>query len=336
VANKVKSMGFERILRRILEYGVLAPSIYNSQPWKFSIDSQKGFIEVYPDEARARPRGLDPKQRDLYLALGSCVEYMVLAAPALGYELKEDLFPGKGLAVRLALKALPEAIPESLFSSMLVRQTHSGKYREASVEEIHLDRLRALPSFSSQEKIYFVIEKRDRQDLFRFLHEVSHEGALQSALIGEGARWVRPGDAEDGLPLGHLGLPISVKFRFAFLHYLFYQREIEEVARQTLLRQGHGIEAPAFLMMTTSNPGPPGYFNAGRWHARLALTLSEIEMASQTLHLPVTLNSTHDRLREIFEAGPLEEPVLLLRFGQPEKKNWPRTFRRAVEESFQK
>ena len=48
-------MGFERILRRLLEYGVLAPSIYNSQPWKFSIDPKRGIIGVYADEERARP-----------------------------------------------------------------------------------------------------------------------------------------------------------------------------------------------------------------------------------------------------------------------------------------
>jgi len=41
--------------------------------------------------------------------------------------------------------------------------------------------------------------------------------------------------------------------RFALLRYFGYQREIREVARQTLLRQGHGVEAPAFLLMTTQD-----------------------------------------------------------------------------------
>lgn len=327
-------MGFEKVLNRLLEYAVLAPSIYNSQPWKFALDPQRGSVDVYPDSARARPERIDPKQRDLYLALGACVEYMALAAPALGYELKEHLFPGNGVVAQLTLKALPEAMPESLFSSMLIRQTHSGKYREGLLEEIHLDRLKALPAVSAQEKIHFIMEEQERKNLIQLLHDLSHKGALQPTLIEEGARWMRPDDGEDGVPLAHIGLPLSVKVRFALLRHLFYQKEIREVARQTLLRQGHGIEAPAFLLMTTSDPSAQGHFNAGRWHARLALTLSEIELASQTLHLPVTLDAARDRLREMFKAGKSEEPILLLRFGRPETKDWPRTHRRPAPDAF--
>src|SRR5580658_5827042 len=131
-------MGFEKVLNRLLEYAVLAPSIYNSQPWKFTLDPQRGSVEVHPDSARTKPERIDPQHRDLSLALGACVEYMALAAPALGYELKEHLFPWNGVAAQLTLKALPEAMPESLFSSMLIRQTHSGRYRENALEEIHL------------------------------------------------------------------------------------------------------------------------------------------------------------------------------------------------------
>ncbi len=88
-------MSYEKIGRRLLEYAVLASSIYNSQPWKFSISASRGTIEVYPDEARARPLELDPGQRDLYLALGACLENMALAGPALGYAVQEATFSPK-------------------------------------------------------------------------------------------------------------------------------------------------------------------------------------------------------------------------------------------------
>jgi hypothetical protein len=333
-------MGFERILRRLLEYGVLAPSIYNSQPWKFSIDPKLGMIEVYPDKERAGPETLDPRRRDLYLALGACVEHMVLAAPALGYEIKEELFPDKGrseLTARLVLKALPEAVPETLFSALLTRQSHAGEYKEGSVGETHLDRLRSLQPFSTQEKIYLMTEEVDRQKLIQLLHDISHDGSGIKQMVDEGARWISPrSDGLEGLPMAHLGLPISVKVRFKALRYFGYSREIREVARQALLRQGHGIGAPAYLLMTTQNAAPQGYFNAGKWHARLALTLSEMELGSQTLHLPVFLESSHAALRQMFNAAASEEPVLLLRFGQPEKKSWPKTSRRPPDQCFLK
>jgi nitroreductase len=326
-------MGFERILGRLLEYGVLAPSLYNSQPWKFSIDPERGVIGVYADPEKV------PAGRDLYLALGACMENMVLAGPALGYEVKEELLLGDStphentLVARLTLKAATDVAPDPLFSTLLIRQTHSGKYKEESVQEIHLDRLRKLEPFSPNEKIYFITEKSALQTLLQLLHDVSHEGSQKQDLIEEGARWINPGSKPlEGLPMIHLGLPLSVKARFSVMRYFGYVREMREVARQTLLRQGHRIEAPAFLLMTTENPTPFGYFNAGRWHARIALTLSEIELAAQTLHLPMVLPSRYPRLKEIFGVSSNEEPVLLLRFGQPERKAWPRTFRRPVEQ----
>jgi hypothetical protein len=329
-------MGFEKILRRLLEYGVLAPSIYNGQPWKFSMEPNHGVIEIYADGDRARPATLDPKRRDLYLALGACLEHMVLASLALGYEIKEELFPDKvrpELAARLVLKILPESVPETLFSALLTRQSHAGKYKEGSVGETHLDRLRSLPPFSAHEKIYLVTEEVGRQKLNQFLHDLSHEGSGNQKLVEEGARWITPrSNPLEGLPMAHLGLPISVKARFAALRYFGYGREIREVSRQALLRQGHGTEAPAYLLMTSQNPTHQGYFNAGRWHARLALTLSEMELGSQTLHLPILLESGHAGLREIFQAGTPEEPVLLIRFGQPEKNRWPKTSRRPAEQ----
>jgi hypothetical protein len=335
-------MNFGNICRRLLDYGVLAPSIYNSQPWKFSLDASKGGIEVYPDEERARPLELDPAQRDLYLALGACLENMVLAGPALGYEIQETLFPPPGTgkaapAAKLSLKPLSEVMPEPLFPALIIRHTNAGAYKPGSVAEVHLERLRHLPAFSDGEKIYFITEDPKREELYRLLHDLSHEGSQKAAMVKESARWITPKpEAMEGLPLAHIGLPPSVKIRFAFLRYLAFGKEIKEVARQTLLRQGHGIEAPAFLLMTTRNPGPVGYFSAGRWAERIMLTLNEMELAFQALHLPVSLPFCHADLKRMFGPSEGEEPVLLLRFGGPVSKNWPRTRRRLVEESLLK
>jgi nitroreductase len=324
-------MGFERICQRLLEYGVLAPSIYNSQPWKFVVDGARGIIEVQADLSRVRPSEIDPHQRDLYLAVGACIENMVLAAPALGYEIELSLFPRADTAVSLKLKPMSETMPENLFPSLLIRQTHAGAYRENSVQPIHLERLLNVPAFSPNEKLHVLNSNVVQKQLIPFLHDAAHEGALSQDLIDEGARWIRTdSEGSDGLPLNHLGLPISVKTRFAVLRYLFYKKEVKELSRQVLLRQGHLVEAPAFMLMTVQTSDKESYLNAGRWYARLALTLSEIELGAQTLHLPITLQTAHMPLLDFFKASPKEEPVFLVRLGQPVEKKWPKTSRRPI------
>ena len=327
-------MGFERVCQRLLEYGVLAPSIYNSQPWKFLVDGQQGVIQVLADMKRARPGEIDGQQRDLYLALGACVENVVLAAPALGYEVEISFFSEEAVVASLKLKPMSEAMPESLFPSLMIRQTHAGLYKENSVQDLHFERLENVPAFSNEERLYFLHSEDVQKRLLPFLHDLSHEGALSQPLIDEGSGWIRTQDeAVDGLPLGHLGLPISVKTRFAILRYFFYEKEIKEVARQTLLRQGHLVDAPAFMLMTTQRAGRESYVNAGRWYARLVLTLSEIELGAQALHLPITFKKAHPSLLEFFKASDQDEPLLLIRLGQPDQKKWPKTFRRPLSDN---
>jgi nitroreductase len=329
-------MGFERICQRLLEYGVLAPSIYNSQPWKFLVDGSRGIIEVQADISRARPSEIDEKQRDLYLALGACIENIILAAPALGYEIEPFLFPKADVVASLRLSPMTETTPENLFPSLLIRQTHAGHYKKNSVQPLHLERLLNVPAFSAHEKLYVLNSDVVPKQLIPFLHDLSHEGALNQILINEGARWIRTKpEAGDGLPLTHLGLPISVKARFALLRYLFFKKEVKEVARQTLLRQGHLVDAPAFMLITVQKSGKEDYLNAGRWYARLALTLSEIELGAQTLHLPITLKTAHASLLDFFKASPNEEPVFLVRLGQPLEKKWPKTPRRPLSQSIE-
>ena len=331
---KGDSLGYEKVGKRLLEYGVLAPSIYNSQPWKFTLDAARGVIGVYPDEERGRPRDIDHDQREVYFALGACVENMVLAAPAMGYELKEVLFPRgtEGPAALLALKPIPEAVPESLFGTLLTRQTHAGKYKEGSVQPLHLERLRHLPAFSPEEKMAFLTEPGELKKLVSLLHDAAHAGAGDPRLVEEGARWAAsPEGAFDGLSMEMIGLPISAKSRFSFLRFFGRHREVEEVARQTLLRQGHGIEAPGFLLITGKARDRKSYFNAGRWLTRIQLTLSEMELGSQALFLPVALKDFRSRLLECFKVPEGAQPLLLLRFGQPLEKAWPKTARRPVE-----
>jgi hypothetical protein len=327
-------VGFEKICRRLLEYGVLAPSTFNNQPWKFSIDEARGILGLYPDPERALSREVDPIRRELYLAVGACLENIVLAAPALGYVTKEVVLPRgeAGPAALLALKPLPEAEPDPLFSSLLLRQTHAGKYQPGSVADIHLERLRHVSPFSSRERIHFLAEEK-REKFTALLHDLAHEMVQDPAWVEETVRWMDPDNGVEGLLLSSIGLPISAKVRHAVLRRFFPMNETVELARQVILRQGHGIEAPGFLLLTTEDASPKGYLNAGRWYSRLALTLSEIELGSQALLTPIARWGKHPELRDYFGSGEREEPVLCLRFGHPLSKRWPRTGRRPLSES---
>jgi hypothetical protein len=225
-------------------------------------------------------------------------------------------------------------MPEPLFTSLLNRHSHAGAYTSQKPAEVQQDRIKLFPAPSAEEKVHLLIEEPKVADFVKWLHDVSHEASQDKALVEEGARWIRPNPSDPtGLPMDFLGLPISVKVRFALLRYFNYQKEIREVSRQALLRQGHGVEAPAYLLVTTTRPGYLGFFESGRYLQGLQLTLTDMELAFQSLYPPVGLRHFRGDLQAFFGAPEKADPVALLRFGQPIQKRWFLSGRRSVEES---
>ncbi len=77
-------------LKFLLQYAILAPSVYNTQPWIFSV--KEDTIQVFIDTTRWVQSG-DKDQRDLHLSVGCALENMLVAAYHFGYQCKVDYFP---------------------------------------------------------------------------------------------------------------------------------------------------------------------------------------------------------------------------------------------------
>ncbi len=78
------------VIEQVVEAGGLAPSAGNMQPWKFLWRGKRLFL--FHDEGRSRSFW-DPDHFIAHIALGACVENIVLKAHALGMEVKSTLLP---------------------------------------------------------------------------------------------------------------------------------------------------------------------------------------------------------------------------------------------------
>lgn len=65
----------------LLQYAVLAPSTHNTQPWLFKISDSSCRIYLNPS---LRLPEADPKERDVYISIGCCLENLALAAKYFG------------------------------------------------------------------------------------------------------------------------------------------------------------------------------------------------------------------------------------------------------------
>jgi nitroreductase len=79
-----------KILHAVLSLAVRAPSIHNSQPWRWRVGAQS--LHLYADRGRHLP-GTDPDSRDLLLSCGASLHHCVVALASLGWQAKVHRFP---------------------------------------------------------------------------------------------------------------------------------------------------------------------------------------------------------------------------------------------------
>jgi nitroreductase len=77
-------------VRTVLALASRAPSVHNSQPWRWRVDENS--LHLYCDESRQLPN-TDPDGRDLILSCGAALNHCVIALAAVGWRSKVARLP---------------------------------------------------------------------------------------------------------------------------------------------------------------------------------------------------------------------------------------------------
>ncbi|HXY45761.1 MAG TPA: hypothetical protein VEH29_16360 [Acidimicrobiales bacterium] len=85
-------------LRTVVELATRAPSVHNTQPWRFSgrtaADGEVTGIDVFADPQRSL-EVIDPERRDLHLSCGAAIEFARLGVRALDRSCAVHLLPDR-------------------------------------------------------------------------------------------------------------------------------------------------------------------------------------------------------------------------------------------------
>lgn len=77
----------------VLEMAARAPSIYNSQPWRWRVSDDK--LDLYVDASLHLP-STDPDGRDLIVSCGAALNHCVVALAAMGWRARAQRLPDPG------------------------------------------------------------------------------------------------------------------------------------------------------------------------------------------------------------------------------------------------
>jgi nitroreductase len=129
----------------ILEHACRAPSVHNTQPWRWHVDGPE--VVLYADRAR-RLDVADPSGRDLLISCGAALHHLQVAAAGLGWSTRVTRLPDPTDQDLLALVRLrPSSIaPEqvALLRALQHRRTDRRSFGRWPVPTERLHRLAAV------------------------------------------------------------------------------------------------------------------------------------------------------------------------------------------------
>jgi hypothetical protein len=304
------------LARSVIAAGVLAPSHWNSQPWRMEADIDQ--IRLLADPSRALTAN-DPDQRAMAVALGASLENMLIALRAYGRQPTVTYNPESGrkqVVATITWSAADAPRDRLLFGAIPLRRTNRRGYDERG---IYMQNRAALSAQIPPDlKLHWIDDRAQIAQVAKLV-----EAAIDAQLHDERAQreqfgWMRFGDeAErrgDGVTAGDLdyGGPVAWFAGRTFNPGSMFQRFGLGGAAKKARDQVRSAGALALVSATTSNPLV--WLNAGQAFERFALRATTLGIAHQPIHAPIEVARFRGDLCRAFEAIG-EDPILLVRLG---------------------
>ncbi|MGW4209283.1 Acg family FMN-binding oxidoreductase [Lentzea sp. NPDC004789] len=307
-------------IERALTTASLAPSVHNTQPWRFRVRQDR--IELHPDPSR-KLAATDPEDRELRLSCGAALYNLRLALQDLGVRPLVTVLPGHDAPGALAVvrrggtlkiddehRALLRAVPH--------RRTNRRPFLEATVDP---RQRHALVRAAELERswLHVVTTREDRARLKKFVQQ-AHEIQLgDEGVQAELAAFTghRPG-ATDGVPPASAGVRPAMQDEWVFRDFQGPER-----------RPGKDYESdPLVVVLCSFYDGPLGDLQAGQAMQRVLLTATTHGLSASFLSQPVEVRRVREDLRRALGGLLVPQTVLRLGFSTPV----PPTPRRSVAE----
>ena len=303
------------VIRRAVEDAVQAPSIHNTQPWRFGVHGTRISLRADPDR---RLDVADPDGREMLISCGAALYNLRLSLRAQGFEPVVRTLPDPDRPHLLAdvhLGRGPGRADEAAareYEQLRRRRTHRGGFRPDPVSPAVLT---ALQQAAEQQgaRLIQAVDPHVKAALAALTDAAEHVQRRTASYSSELARWAPTPDTAraDGVQQG------AYPARTPHTEPDFPGRDFA---------RGHdwGVRTPAdegtaltgvVLLLGTRDDTPAAWLNAGQALEHVLLLAAEHGLAAafhtQELEVPELREFVHGR----FCGGA--HPQMLLRLGVP-------------------
>ncbi len=286
---------------------VAAPSLHNTQPWRFRYDRETDTVQVRADRARALPIS-DPVGWGMRLALGAATYNLALAFAAAGAPVDVTWLPANTdpdlhavLTPGPARPPTPEQ--ERLYRAIPRRHSNRQPFRPEPVPlSARTEILRAArDELAWVELVTGVAPVAAVAEITQMAQQVLD---AEPGYREELRSWTRHnGQSRDGVPLSSAG-PVTAP------QDLFPQRPFGDRPRM----EGHDYETdPLVAVLGTAGDLAIDHLRAGYALQRVLLTITDLGLSSSMFSQPIEVPSAREQLR--LALGRFGTPQMVLRIG---------------------
>lgn len=307
----------EAQLAVLLNWAVHAPSLLNTQPWRFQIVDGDGGpqAEVAVDPARVL-RAVDPDGREAVISCGAALYTLRLAARHYGFAAEVELAgPDDGPdlvgSVRLAGPSPPTAEEEALFRAVKLRHTNRDPYADFPVPAGLAAQLRDAAKAEGA-RLHVLTDDADKSALADLVAQAVRAQGADPAAVAEIEAWLRPsGDPRPD------GVPDAVQGGWDRLSYLPTDPATLAAATRRLAQ-----ESPALVVVATDGDGRSDWTRAGQALQRVLLLAAAEGLSASYLNQPTEVAGLRPQVSALAGDGHAQ---VVFRLGTPiEARGTPR------------
>ncbi|PZS15464.1 MAG: nitroreductase [Pseudonocardiales bacterium] len=307
-----------------------APSIYNSQPWRWELGPEG--LTLRADRSRLLAVA-DPDGHSLVLSCGAALALAELGLRAAGWSVTVDRLPeavDPDLLARLRPfeRVEPSRLDADRVAAAWHRHSDRRPFAKGPVPPHVVDQLRAA---ASQPGVYADFTAGQDDDYIKLAVAISQADRIErhnAAYVEELTSWVRPDTSHpDGVAVTSVPHLSIVHPR----HSDVALRNFEQAVPGVQLIDLDVDEHPLLAIVLTTSFGPLAHLQAGEAMMNLMIEADLQGLATCALSQAVDLLAFRSRLQTVM--GWMDHPQMMLRIGYPAVgEPPPSTARRSVSD----
>lgn len=312
------------VIKILLELACRAPSVHNSQPWRWTYGSDR--LDLYADRRRTLG-AIDPVGRQLIISCGAALDHLRTAAVAFKWDPRVDEFPLPGAPqhlarVRFVYGARPRSHEFDLLTAMHHRRSDRRPFGRLPADRTVTDRMRAAAELHRTGLT--VLSEDARLTLAKASRSSAEVRRYDSTYQAELRWWAGHSFATVGIP-PESRTDTAESSRVALARSFPTPREGERgvpASGSTTLKPPDSVDESTVLLLSTGSDSRMDWLRCGETLSAVLLEATAAGYASCALTHLTEQTASRALIESLVPNGGV--PQVLVRIGMPAEGPPPR------------